>query len=170
MWGVSSRQCVVAVLWLNLPLQKICRDLEHWFPTILASSPSSFLCVIHHAVALLSPYLLGLRCVSAMASITFSSIPTGFGITSTEVTVLCSKMLSSWGGTFTGVKNTGFFTSGEPEILTTAPDWIHVGHISDGGTCPNEELQALRVHCRFPSEFKLQLGAIHFQPGCFYFT
>lgn len=140
MWGISAGQYVVGVLWLSLLLQKICKDLEHWFPTILASY-SSFLCVIWHADALLSPYLLGLHCVSALAAITFSLIPTGFGTTVMEVTVLCPKMLSSWGSVFTGLKNAGFdLTSGEPEILTTAPDWIHVGHISDGGTCPNEDL------------------------------
>lgn len=140
MWGISAGQYVVGVLWLSLLLQKICKDLEHWFPTILASY-SSFLCVIWHADALLSPYLLGLHCVSALAAITFSLIPTGFGTTVMEVTVLCPKMLSSWGSIFTGLKNAGFdLTSGEPEILTTAPDWIHVGHISDGGTCPNEDL------------------------------
>lgn len=135
-WSVCGR----CTLWLSLLLQKICKDLEHWFPTILASY-SSFLCVIWHADALLSPYLLGLHCVSALAAITFSLIPTGFGTTVMEVTVLCPKMLSSWGSIFTGLKNAGFdLTSGEPEILTTAPDWIHVGHISDGGTCPNEDL------------------------------
>lgn len=140
MWGISAGQYVVGVLWLSLLLQKICKDLEHWFPTILASY-SSFFCIIWHAVALLCPYLLGLHCVSALAAITFSLIPTGFGITVMEVTVLCPKMLSSWGSIFTGLKNTGFdLTSGEPEILTTAPDWIHVGHISDGGMCPNEDL------------------------------
>lgn len=112
MWGISVGQYVVGVLWLNLLLQKICKDLEHWFPTILASY-LSLLCVIWHAVALLSPYLLGLHCVSALAATTFSLIPTGFGITITEVTVLCPKMPSSWGSIFTGLKNRGFdLTSG----------------------------------------------------------
>lgn len=112
MWGISAGQYVVGVLWLSLLLQKICKDLEHWFPTILASY-SSFLCVIWHADALLSPYLLGLHCVSALAAITFSLIPTGFGTTVMEVTVLCPKMLSSWGSVFTGLKNAGFdLTSG----------------------------------------------------------
>lgn len=169
MWGASAGQHVVDVLWFNLLLQKICTDLEHCFPTILASSPSSFLCAIHHAVVLLSSHLMRLHCLSALAVIASSSIPTGFGITNTEVTVLCPKILIGWGGTFTGVKNTGFdLTSGEHEILNTAPDRIHVATFLMEEHAQMKNFRHLEF--KFPRKFKLQLGAVRFQPGCFYFT
>lgn len=103
MWGISAGQCVVVVLWLNLLLQKICKDLEHCF-TITLDSSLFFLCVICHVVALLSPHPLGLNFLSVLAAVSFSSIRTGFGITNMEVTVLCPKTISSWVGTFTGLK------------------------------------------------------------------